>query len=42
VLLGHSAPGVLRLALVSAASVAVAALGLLLFRRLQPGFVDEL
>jgi lipopolysaccharide transport system permease protein len=42
VLLGQSAPGAIRLLVVSVVSVVVAILGLLLFRWLQPGFVDEL
>jgi lipopolysaccharide transport system permease protein len=42
VLIGEAAPGALKLLLVCAASAAIAALGLLVFRRLQPGFVDEL
>jgi lipopolysaccharide transport system permease protein len=42
VLIGQAAPGVVELGLVCVASVAIAALGLVVFRRLQPGFVDEL
>jgi lipopolysaccharide transport system permease protein len=42
VLIGESAPGVVALAGVSAVSAVLAVLGLLLFSRLQPGFVDEL
>jgi lipopolysaccharide transport system permease protein len=42
VLIGQPAPGALKLLLLFIASAAIAALGLLVFRRLQPGFVDEL
>ena len=42
VLIGEAAPGALKLLLLCAASAAIAALGLLVFRRLQPSFVDEL
>jgi lipopolysaccharide transport system permease protein len=42
VLIGQAAPSALKLLVVCAGSAAVAALGLLVFRRLQPGFVDEL
>ena len=42
VLLGDSFPPVLAMAGVAAAAVVLALLGALAFRRLQPGFVDEL
>jgi len=42
VLLGESGPSLLAVGEVAAASVALAALGLFLFRRLEPRFVDEL
>lgn len=42
VLLGDPFPGVLRFGITVVASVALAIGGLLLFRRLEPGFVDEL
>ena len=42
VLLGQDFPGALHLAVVAVGSVALAVVGLLVFRRLQPGFVDEL
>jgi lipopolysaccharide transport system permease protein len=41
-LLGEPGPGALRVAAVCAVALVVAAFGLLLFRRLEPGFVDEL
>jgi len=42
VLIGEAGPSVAQVAGVCAAGLAVAAAGLLLFRRLEPGFVDEL
>jgi lipopolysaccharide transport system permease protein len=41
-LLGESAPPAWRIAAVAVISVVLAIVGLLLFERLQPGFVDEL
>jgi ABC-type polysaccharide/polyol phosphate export permease len=42
VLIGDPGPSVLGVAAVSAVSVAIAVAGLLMFRRLEHGFVDEL
>lgn len=42
VLLGDPFPGVLRFGITVAVSIALAGAGLILFRRLEPGFVDEL
>ena len=42
ILIGTPLPGAWRVAAVFGVAVIVAALGLLLFRRLEPGFVDEL
>jgi lipopolysaccharide transport system permease protein len=42
VLIGGSSPGPVRLGALAAVAVVVAAVGAVLFRRLEPGFVDEL